>query len=179
MFINIGQNTIVRTATIRDAKLLADIGSRTFLYAFVDYNIDMKHIQFYIGRMFTEVQLKKELYDQNTFFLIAEKEGKILGYTKIVRYSSDVAVTAKRPVQLQRMYVDKHYHRNGIGKAMLKKVSAMAKEYGHDKMWLNVGLENGKAISFYERFGFKKIGKVKSYQFGEITLDAEFMEKEL
>lgn len=166
---------MIRIATVMDCGLLAELGSRTFLHAFVNYNIDTRHIQSYANRMFTEVQLERELSDPETLFLIAEKRRRALGYTKIVRNSFDVMVMARSPAQLQRMYVDKTHHRTGIGRAMLKRAFLLAREYGHDIMWLNVGLENESAISFYEHFGFRRIDGLKSFQFGDLVLDAAFM----
>ncbi len=63
------------------------------------------------------------------------------------------------------VFVDPDYHRQGIGKKLVKKIIGRAKEKKLKRLEMTVFSDNKKAIKLYEKFGFKKEGvKRKSLQ---------------
>jgi len=50
------------------------------------------------------------------------------------------------------------YHGKGIGTALLKEVKNLAREIYPDYIWLDTHRSNEKAIRFYEKNGFRKMG---------------------
>ena len=51
---------------------------------------------------------------------------------------------------IDRLYVDPAYHRQGIGRALLKKARSLSPRH----LWLYTHVANKMARAFYERFGF-------------------------
>ncbi len=62
-------------------------------------------------------------------------------------------------VQLNAIIVSKKNLRNGIASKLLDKMIKYAGENACEAVDLEVNIENGVAISFYNKTGFKKVGK--------------------
>ncbi len=59
--------------------------------------------------------------------------------------------------------IDSHYHRQGMGAALLYSLVATARDRGLERATLEVRVSNQAAISLYEKFGFKTAGKRRRY----------------
>lgn len=104
-----------------------------------------------------------------TVFLLAEQDGKILGYLGMKPildegYISNVAVTSSAR--------DK-----GIGSALLEKLTSYAKENGIKTISLEVRPSNAPAIALYEKFGYKQVGRRKNF-YSHPTEDGLILTKE-
>lgn len=64
------------------------------------------------------------------------------------------------------------YRGHGIGSRLLEKVIQRAKEYGLEKIELNVYTSNIAAIGLYRKFGFEDEGVIKKYR----KLDGEYFD---
>ena len=62
-------------------------------------------------------------------------------------------------VEIERIYVLKEFQRKKLGQQMLEKVIELAKNLKAKYIWLGVWEKNIKAIRFYERNGFERIGE--------------------
>jgi hypothetical protein len=73
----------IRYGTPEDATLLAEVGAKTFYDTYVE-NTNRENLEASIkGSYSHEIQLE-ELSDPNSIFLIAEVDGDIAGYTKLM-----------------------------------------------------------------------------------------------
>lgn len=148
----------IRYANENESSLLADLGRKTFYDSFIDGNTE-QDMALYLSEHFSaELQLS-EIKDLNTIFLIAEINGVAVGYTKLKGQSSGDGVTGTNPMELQRIYSIKEYIGKGVGAELMKASISVAKEKGFNCIWLGVWEKNERAIKFYERWGFKKVGK--------------------
>jgi len=143
-----------------DAKLLTDLSYTTFWDAFASHPKnspeDMKH---YMRQAFSEEQIAAELADENTIFLIAEAGGKAAGYAKLVRHAVEDGISAKRPIELSRLYSHQEFLGKGVGQELMDECLAVARREGHDVMWLGVWEFNPRAQRFYEKNGFCAVGQ--------------------
>ncbi|MGC9309100.1 MAG: GNAT family N-acetyltransferase [Candidatus Nanoarchaeia archaeon] len=64
--------------------------------------------------------------------------------------------------RLRRLYVDKEYRRQGIGKQLLDKLIKIAKENNINRIVLSTYNKNKEAINFYKKHGFHIDRKIKS-----------------
>lgn len=102
-------------------------------------------------------------------FIVAENLGKIVGYA-IGQLKGDGA-------EFISLAVKPEFRQKGIGTKLVNFLINHFKEKGAKEISLNVRVENKKAISFYQNFGFKILKKIKNYyRNGE---DAYLMKKEL
>ena len=150
----------IRQATLDDAKLLTDLSYTTFWDAFAHHPKnapdDLAH---YMRQAFSVEQIKTELADQNGVFLIAEIDDKPAGYAKLNIDTIEDGVTAERPVELARLYSHQEYIGKGVGQNLMDACFEFARANEHDVMWLGVWEYNPRAQRFYEKNGFRPVGR--------------------
>lgn len=90
--------------------------------------------------------------------VLAERAGHLLGFAEVRLNQpcpvSDIACT----VELDRLYVQRHVHRQGIGAALLRQAEAMAQQHGAGGLWLTAWSGNANALDFYPSQGYRAVG---------------------
>ena len=147
----------IRYATIADAKMLSELGAKTFRDTFARANT-RENMQSYLKASFSpDIQLR-ELYEPDFIFLIAESEGSPIGYAQLVMDSRDESIKGARPIEVRRIYASQEYLGKGVGKELMKATIEEARQRGCDCIWLGVWEKNKRAIAFYKRWGFRVVG---------------------
>jgi len=100
-----------------------------------------------------------ELEDAESVFLVAEMNGELAGYAKLIFESTEPDIIAEWPVELSRLYSHQKFLGRGVGQALMDACFARAKEAGRDVIWLGVWEYNPRAQRFYEKNGFRQVGK--------------------
>jgi diamine N-acetyltransferase len=169
----------IRQATSDDAKLLTDLSYTTFWDAFAHHPKnapdDLAH---YMRQAFSIEQITSELADPKSIFLIASIEGNAAGYAKLVIDHIEPGITATRPIELNRLYSHQEYLGKGVGQNLMDACFERARNDGHDAMWLGVWEYNPRAQRFYEKNGFRAVGK-HTFQLGSDLQTDLLMQKEL
>lgn len=169
----------LRHATIDDAKLLTDLAYTTFWDAFAHHPKnapdDLNH---YMRQAFNLDQIAAELAEDKNVFLVAEIDGKAAGYAKLVIDSIEDGITASQPVELNRLYSHQEFLGLGVGQNLMDECFRRAKQHGHDVMWLGVWEYNPRAQRFYEKNGFRVVGR-HTFQLGSDPQTDLLMQKEL
>ncbi len=108
----------------------------------------------------------REAAESNTLYLVAEEEGKIVGYIGAWILSGEGQVT--------NVAVHPSFRRRGIGEKLFAEFIACGIKRGMTAVTLEVRPSNKAAIALYEKFGLKSVGRRKGYYIdnGE---DAEIM----
>ena len=150
----------IRQATLADAESLTDLAYTTFWDAFHDHPKNAPHdLAGYMSWAFSNEQTGKELSDPNSVFLIAEIGGEPAGYAKLIFESREPDIIAERPVELNRLYSHQEFLGKGVGQTLMDACFDRAKEAGRDVIWLGVWEYNPRAQRFYEKNGFRYVGK--------------------
>ncbi len=87
-----------------------------------------------------------------TFVAVADEE--IVGFATVVR-----VLAAEHPsgyMKMNGIAVRRDHQRAGVGKALMARVEAFARERGASQIGLASGLQRAGAHAFYERLGYKK-----------------------
>jgi len=147
----------IRYANENDASLLAELGRKTFYDSFIEFNAEEDMVKYLSEHYSTEIQMS-EITDPDTIFLIAEQNGMPVGYAKLKGQSKGDGVASTNPMELQRIYSIQEYIGKGVGAELMKEAIREAKERGFNCLWLGVWEKNERAIKFYEKWGFKKVG---------------------
>ncbi len=79
---------------------------------------------------------------------------------------------------LLNITISENYQGKGFGKKILKKVLLQSKVLGATIVFLEVRVSNLRAISFYEKFGFKRDAIRYNYYAGSPKEDALLMSKQ-
>ena len=149
----------IRRATVDDAKSLTDLSYTTFWDAFAHHPKnapdDLAH---YMRQAFSVEQIADELNDPRAVFLVAEIEGELAGYAKLVCDHIEPGISAEKPIELNRLYSQQKFLGQGVGQTLMDACFDLARENGFDTIWLGVWEYNPRAQRFYEKNGFKEVG---------------------
>lgn len=150
----------IRKATIEDAEMLADLAYKTFWDAFHDHPKNApEDLADYMQKAFNVEQLQTELSDKNSIFFIAEIENEPAGYARLIIDRIENGISATKPIELNRLYSKQEFLGKGVGARLMEECFALAKRLNCDAMWLGVWEFNPRAQRFYEKYGFREVGK--------------------
>jgi len=150
----------IRRGSPADAETLAPLAVIIFNDAFAANPLNKpEDMRLYISEAFSVEQTRRELAETDSIFFIAEMAGEMIGYAKLKERSTEDCVTGENPIELQRLYVAKDFHGQGIADKLMNECFAVAAEKKYQTMWLGVWEYNFRAQKFYEKLGFRQVGK--------------------
>ena len=143
-----GQNIVIRKIELSDNPILANIVRGTL----TEFGVNRP------GTVFADPETDQmfSLYSKpRTVYYNAEVDGKIVGGAGIAPLQNgDPSVC-----ELQKMYLLPEARGLGLGKVLIEKCLAFAKENGFKQCYLETLPELSQAVKVYEKFGFKKLDK--------------------
>jgi GNAT superfamily N-acetyltransferase len=154
----------IRQATIRDNKLLAEIGVETFYDSFAADNTPEDMIK-YLSASFSPEKQGLELANPQSRFLIAAINDEVVGYTHLRFSIAPPVIVGQKPMEIVRFYARKPWIGKGIGAHLMKGCFQEARAMGCDVIWLDVWKKNLRAIAFYRKWGFIEVGE-QTFQLG-------------
>ncbi len=152
------QQLRIRFADAVDAETLAEIGRKSFYDAFAKDNTP-EDMAAYLAEAFSVEQVTKEIADAKNLFLIVEIDGQPAGYAKLRVNEAPPAVTGKKPIEIERFYILQNWHGRGSAQSLMQRCLEEAKQHGHQTIFLGVWEHNQRAIAFYHKCGFVKVGE--------------------
>ena len=153
--------TSIAKATKDDFKLLAAIGTQTFIESH-GHSAPKPDIDSYVNEKYSDAFCQKELNDVNNIYHLIYYEGKPAGYSKIIFNSPHPNIALQNITKLERLYLLKDFYQLQLGKQLFHFNLALSKKNNQEGMWLFVWKENQRAINFYIKNDFIIIG---SYDF--------------
>jgi ribosomal protein S18 acetylase RimI-like enzyme len=146
----------IRQAEDADAETLAELGVRTFRETFAKDNTP-EDMTLYLAEHFGGGLQRAELLDASSVFLLLEAEGRPVGYVKLRRGLANAR--GGKPLEVCRFYVDRPWHGKGAALELMRAIETLALRDAHDDVWLAVWEHNVRAIRFYKRHGFVRVGE--------------------
>ena len=141
-----------------DLHELRELSISTFYETFSPMNTpeDMEN---YLATSFDEAKFRRELSDSNTEFFFVYSGEELAGYMKLNEAPSQSDVNDKASLEIERIYVLSKYQGEGLGALLMDKAISTARERDKEYIWLGVWEKNEKALVFYKKHGFHKIGE--------------------
>lgn len=155
----------IRKATSEDLGDLLHVARTAFLQAFTAGN-KPENVEAYLNEAFTLEQFEKELNEPASIFFVAEKEGEIIGYTKVNQEPAQTDIHDPDSLEIARLYVLEDHLGIGLGKRLLDTAIDFAKQNQKKYLWLGVWEMNARAIRFYEKNGLRIFGS-HPFPFGD------------
>ena len=62
-------------------------------------------------------------------------------------------------IELKRLYVARAWHGRGVAQALMDAALDAARARGAQKLWLGVWERNPRAVAFYAKYGFVRVGE--------------------
>ena len=147
----------LRRATLGDAPSLAVLAERTFRDSFSARN-SPDNMDLHCARHFSPEIQAREIADRGLVTTLALEAGQFVGFSQMTLEKPHPHVAAKRPAELNRIYVVAALHGKGVAQALMQEALANAAAAGADCLWLGVWEHNPKAVAFYRKFGFEIVG---------------------
>jgi diamine N-acetyltransferase len=154
---------VVRRATIADAARLSQLAATTFRETFGRDNSpdDMAR---YLAEAFTPDRQAAEIRDSAGAVLVAEHHDtsghlELIGYAHVVAGVPPDAVQGPAPLELKRLYVAAAWHGRGVAQALMQAALDAARALGARTLWLGVWERNARALAFYNKYAFTRVGQ--------------------
>ncbi len=152
------QSIRLTTVQLSDLLPLQTISVQTFSETFSAHNTE-ENLKQYIDEKLNLRQLEKELQNPFTIFFFAMLNDTIVGYLKLNWNEAQTEQQDKHAIEIERIYVLHQYQGKQIGKMLLDKALAVARQKAMTYIWLGVWEENSKALRFYQKYGFTVFDK--------------------
>lgn len=154
----------IRCAGPDDAARLSALAESSFVDSFGADNRP-EDMAAYVATAFGEAIQRAELEDASCCVFIAEQGGEALGYAMLREGPAPACVGSANAVEVARLYAVRRWIGAGVGAALMQHCVREAVARGHDALWLGVWERNERAIAFYERWGFRRVG-TQPFQLG-------------
>ena len=161
-----------RDASAADAAALASFAERSFAETF-GHLYPPEDLSAFVSEKYQTQVIAAELADADTRYVLALRDGAIVGYSKLGEVDMDVDATDA--LELHRLYVDTSVKGAGVAKTLMDDGLAWARGKGARAMFLSVWENNARAQAFYKRYGFEHV-KEHEFMVGRVA-DRDFIWK--
>ena len=148
----------IRRAEASDAASLAEIAAQTFAETFAADN-SPEDLSLHLRTSYSAELQRAEILDADVVTLLAFQEEELVGFAQVRRKAVPDCVRVDLPVELHRLYFVRRVHGQGLAAAMMTAARNAARELGGQHIWLGVWERNPRAIAFYVKSGFVKVGE--------------------
>jgi diamine N-acetyltransferase len=164
-----------RTATPADAGSLAALAERTFREAFAADNTP-DDMDAYCAESFAIDRITAELQNPACLVVLATSGSELVAYALLQDGPAPECVIGPSPIEIVRFYVDSRWHGSGVAAALMAETQAAARRRGAATLYLGVWERNHRALAFYRKHGFRKVG-AKTFVLGSDPQTDEVMER--
>lgn len=167
----------IRKATTDDAGGLANLATVTFPLA-CPPSSSPEDIAAHLANTLSEDHFRGYLADPDTTVLVLDADGALRGYSLLINRRAqdpDVegALALQPSIELSKCYVHPEHHGLGAAAELMHATLQAATASGAAGIWLGVNSQNARAVRFYEKSGFRKVGS-KSFRLGS-TVEHDFV----
>lgn len=168
---------VIRTATTDDAGRLAELAAVTFPLA-CPPGSPPEDIAAHLANTLSPDNFRAYLADPAVTVLVMDADGELRGYSLLVARPAEdpnvAAVLTELPcTELSKCYVHPDHHGLGAAAELMHASIGSAAASGARGLWLGVNSQNARAIRFYEKSGFRRVG-TKSFKLGS-TVENDFV----
>jgi ribosomal protein S18 acetylase RimI-like enzyme len=147
----------VRRGVPSDAAALAELAARTFAETFAADN-SAEDLQAHLTASYGVAQQTAELTDPEVVTLLALRGDEPVGFAQVRRKAAPGCVVVERPIELHRFYLARSAQGTGVAAPLMAEARAAALALGGRHLWLGVWEHNPRAVAFYTKSGFVRVG---------------------
>ena len=155
---------LIRPATVDDVDLLRRLGATTFRATYRDIS-DPREVDEYADANFTREKVQAWFRKPCARTLVATAGGEPVGYAHVRSAKVPACVSDRKAVELSRLYLLASAQGTGLGGALLDAAIAEVAALGGATVWLGAYDRNIRALEFYARRGFVRVG-THDFEFG-------------
>ena len=169
-------NWVIRRAGAEDAEALALVGAATFLETFAPVHTGAEIVAHCREEHSVSAYLRLLGAESDVWIVETAATGAPIGYAILT--APDLPGGEASDLELKRIYLLSSQHGGGAGAELMRLAVARARERGAARLLLSVYSGNPRAIAFYRKQGFDKIGDHRFYV-GETGYDDLVLAKPL
>jgi diamine N-acetyltransferase len=153
------EGILIRRGMEADLDSMIAIGLSVWVDTYSPQGLSLEVSQ-YLGRKFSVHAISALLYSDDCAVFMAEKEGRVVGYTLLKRHVL-CPLSENLDVEIATLYVLKGAQGLGIGgKLFWTGLEFAMSEWSSDRCWLRMSAKNLAAKKFYASHGFEPIGSI-------------------
>lgn len=107
---------------------------------------------------FSIEELQSKVASKDSKIWVAEFKGNLVGALHLEKLRANPINQHQGP-EINKLYVLKNFYGQGIGQALLKEAEDYLRKTERFKVWLWTLSSNERAVKFYQRSGYKDIGR--------------------
>ena len=146
-----------RIATLADSDCISALAMQVYLNTYATQGIRPLLVR-EIHAQLSIAAISELISSPVTSFILAERGAHLIAFAQITQGATHELVGAQNAVELDRLYVQERFTGQGLGKALLNHVEALATSSGASKLWLTAWTHNSRALSFYTMQGYVDVG---------------------
>jgi GNAT superfamily N-acetyltransferase len=155
---------ILRPARPDDAQVLGALAAQVFLDTYATAGIRPVLVR-EVQQAFGSHAMAALVARATGGLWVAEHQEHLLGFVQFApgarhavvdAWASDRAVLPT--AEIERLYVLRHFHGQGLGKALMAAAAEAARHAGCTRLWLTAWVGNAHARAWYGRQGWRDIG---------------------
>lgn len=147
----------LRLATPDDALCLGVLGLQVFLDTYATGGIRPTLAREVLSQFSTQA-MGRLLQRPDGWLCVAELDGHLVGFAQMGLGVPQALVVATQPAELERLYVQEPFTRQGLGSALIRRCEQAAAGHGADVLWLSPWVHNTRARAFYAHHGYADLG---------------------
>jgi diamine N-acetyltransferase len=149
-----------RAPEVQEAEALAEIGRSTFVGTFGSL-YSRANLDRYLDEAYGVDAVRAELANPKRLFRVAVVDGTFVAFCKL---GLDVTLpwappAGRRAMEFKQLYVREQHIGTGVAQALMQWALDEARTRSFHDMILSVFSENHRAQRFYQRYGFKQVGR--------------------
>lgn len=147
----------IRRAVLSDAWALSELAARTFAETFGADNTP-EDLAAHLRSSYGLAQQSAEIADPEGATLLACMGPALVGFAQVRRGPAPACVIGEHPIELHRFYLARSAHGRGVAAPLMAAARDSARALGGRRLWLGVWERNPRAVAFYVKSGFTKVG---------------------
>jgi L-amino acid N-acyltransferase YncA len=157
----------IRPATEKDVPRITEIYNDAILHTTATFDTEMKSLEDRLDWFLSRTNIHP--------VIVAEKEGVVIGYASLSRWSDRAAYDSTAETSL---YVHKDFRKQGVGKQLLEVLVLEGEQLGLHSLIARITHGNEQSVYLAERLGFSVIGTLREVgvKFGAY-LDVHMLQK--
>lgn len=149
-------NFASRPATTSDTLTLSALATQVFLDTYATRGISPEFAK-EAATVYAPAVFGQRLRDASVDLWLAMSDGYVVGFVDVA-FATTCPVPGVAGAEVFRLYVQRPFLRQGVGRALLAEAERIACGRGADDVWLTAWVGNERALAFYRAQGYRDVG---------------------
>jgi GNAT superfamily N-acetyltransferase len=147
----------LRLATVDDAPELSRFGAASFIDWYLPDN-EPENVYAHVASTYRPERQAAEIAEPGQWALLAHVDGTLAAYAMLRTDTPCPEGVTQADAEIRRFYVGREWHGQGLARQLMQAVLQRGREAGAKGLWLTCWERNPRALAFYAKSGFSRVG---------------------